>query len=95
MQPCDNGTGALCNDDGTPVTDRSGAIVPDFLHGGPYSGLVLEGLDAHSYGASAQITNDATIIGLKNHITAGASFDGSDSIFDAQTQIGGLRSLHR
>ncbi len=89
VQPCDNGTGALCNDDGTPVTDRSGAIVQDFLHGGPYSGLVLEGLDAHSYGASVQITNDASIIGLKNHITAGASFDGSDSIFDAQTQIGG------
>ncbi len=90
VEPCDDGSGLLCNDDGTPVTTRGGALVPDFLHGGIYSGQVLEGLEAQSYGASAQITNEASIFGMKNHLTAGASFDGSDSVFDAQTQLGGF-----
>ena len=90
VAPCDNGTGALCNDDGTPVTGRGGRPVSDFLNGATYSGLVLEGLDAHAYGGSVQVTNEAPLAGLKNHITIGASFDGSDSVFDAQTQIGGF-----
>jgi outer membrane receptor protein involved in Fe transport len=90
VEPCDDGTGALCNDDGTPVTTRGGGIVPDFLHGGTYSGLVLEGLQAQSYGVSAQATDDAPVFGLKNHFVGGASFDGSGSVFDAQTIIGGF-----
>ena len=90
--PCNDGTGALCNDDDTPVTTYGGAVVPDFLNGGTYSNLVLEGLQAHSYGASAQITDDGTVFGRKNHFVAGASFDGSDSVFNAQTLIGGFTS---
>ena len=90
--PCDTPAGALCNDDGTPVTTYGGAIVPDFLNGGTYSNLVLEGLQAHSYGASAQITDDGTVFGRKNHFVAGTSFDGSDSVFNAQTLIGGFSS---
>ena len=90
--PCDDGTGALCNDDGTPVTTYGGAVMPDFLNGGTYSNLVLEGLQAHSYGASAQFTSDAAVLGRKNHFVAGASFDGSDSVFNAQTLIGGFTS---
>ena len=90
VEPCDNGTGELCNDDGSPVTSRGGAPVTDFLHGATYSGLVLEGLDAHAYGASAQVTDEAPLFGMKNHLTIGASFDGSDSVFDAQTQVGGF-----
>jgi outer membrane receptor protein involved in Fe transport len=83
--------GDLCNQDsGTPVIARGGGIVPDFLNGATYSGLVLEGLQAQSYGASAQLTDDADLFGRKNHLVAGASFDGSDSVFDAQTQIGGF-----
>ena len=88
--PCDTPAGALCNDDGTPVTTYGGAIVPDFLNGGVYSNLVLEGLQAHSYGASAQITDDGTVFDHKNHFVAGASFDGSDSVFNAETLIGGF-----
>jgi outer membrane receptor protein involved in Fe transport len=88
--PCDNGTGDLCNDDGTPVTTYGNAIVPDFLHGGTYSNLVLEGLQAHSYGGSVQLTNDATVLGHRNHLALGASFDGSDSVFNAETLIGGF-----
>ncbi|HMK87305.1 MAG TPA: TonB-dependent receptor, partial [Steroidobacteraceae bacterium] len=31
VQPCDNGTGLLCNDDGRVVTGLGGVLVPDFL----------------------------------------------------------------
>ncbi len=82
--------GLLCNDDGTPVTTRGGGQVSDFLHGATYSGLVLEGLQAQGYGASVQVTNDASVFGMKNHLVLGASFDGSNSVFDASTQIGGF-----
>ncbi len=90
--PCTTPIGALCNDDGTPVTTYGGAIVPDFLNGGVYSNLVLEGLQAHSYGASAQVSDDRTVFGMKNHFVGGASFDGSDSVFNAETLIGGFTS---
>ena len=89
VEPCGNATGELCNDDGTPVTSRDGRLVGDFRHGATYSALVLEGLDAQSYGGSAQATTEAPVFGFKNHLAAGASFDGSDSVFDAQTQLGG------
>jgi iron complex outermembrane receptor protein len=94
VEPCDDGTGALCNDDGSTVTTRGGTTVPDFLNGGPYSGLVLEGLDAHGYGGSAQVTNDTRLFGMKNHVVFGGSMDGSDSVFDAQSQLGGYNPLN-
>jgi len=81
----------LCNEDsGVPVTGRNGQLVPDFLHGGIYSALSAQGLDSHYYGTSAQITNDADIAGMHNHLVAGASFDGSDSVFSGSTTIGGF-----
>jgi iron complex outermembrane receptor protein len=88
--PCDDGSGALCNDDGSEVTTHGGAVVPDFLNGGPYSALVLEGLDTHAYGTSGQLTEDAPVFGQKNHLVVGGSFDGSNSVFNADTTIGGF-----
>ncbi len=96
VAPCDAlGTpgysGDLCNEDsGAPVTTRGGGIVPDFLHGGVYSGLALLGTDSHAYGASAQIVRDDEFAGHANHLVAGGSFDGSDAVFDGQTQLGGF-----
>lgn len=88
-QSCGGGVDAVCNDDGTPATTYGGAVVPDFLHGGVYSNLVLEGLDTHGYGTSLQLTTDAALFGHKNHFVAGGSFDGSNSVFNASTLIGG------
>jgi iron complex outermembrane receptor protein len=82
--------GYLCNDDGTVVTGRNGVLVPAFEANGLYSGLSTQGLDSHSYGASAQITNDGAVFGLKNHVVGGASFDGSDSVFDGSYANGGF-----
>ncbi len=88
-------TALLCNDDGTPVTGRNGQLVPDFLNGGVYSALSAQGLDSHAYGASTQITNETELFGHKNHLVVGASFDGSDSVFDGSTTIGGFNEYTR
>lgn len=93
--PCDDGTGLLCNDDGSAVTGRNGVPVTDFLNGATYSGLSSQGLDSHAYGTSVQITNDVTVLAHHNHVVAGASFDGSDSIFEGSQQIGGFDAQNR
>jgi len=92
--PCNDGTGLLCNPDGVPVIVRGGGTVPDFLNGAVYSANVLEGLSAQSYGASLQASEDASVFGMKNHLVVGTSFDGSDSVFDAQTQLGGFDAIN-
>ncbi len=86
----------LCNEDsGVPVTGRNGVLVPNFIPSGLYSALSSQGLDSHVYGASTQITNEATIFGMANHLVAGASFDGSDSVFNGSTAIGGFNEYTR
>ena len=59
VAPCANGTDLLCNSDGTAVNTYNAQPVTDFLHGGPYSGLSVQQLDSHAYGASAQATDAA------------------------------------
>jgi iron complex outermembrane receptor protein len=81
----------LCNEDsGLPVTGRNGQPVPDFLHGGVYSALSAQGLDSHYYGSSVQLTNETELFGMRNHLVAGGSFDGSDSVFTGSTTLGGF-----
>jgi iron complex outermembrane receptor protein len=95
VAPCGDGTGLLCNDDGTPVTGRNGVPIPDFLHGGTYSALSAQGLDSHAYGASGQVGDNGDVFGRHNHLVVGASFDGSDSVFDGSTTIGGFNPYTR
>lgn len=91
LSACAGAPDLLCNDsDGTVVTGRGGVPVPDFLHGGIYSGLVNEGLDVHAYGASADLIDTADLAGHRNRFLVGGSFDGANSVFDAFTQIGGI-----
>jgi outer membrane receptor protein involved in Fe transport len=87
---CDDGTNLLCNSDGSTVTTTNGQPVTDFLNGGPYSGLSVQQLDSHAYGASGQASNRATLGGHDNYLVAGLSFDGSDSNFAGHTEIGGF-----
>ncbi|MFI4973433.1 MAG: TonB-dependent receptor [Caulobacterales bacterium] len=93
LEPCDGGL--LCNDDGTVVTGVGGQPVADFLHGGAYSGLSVQVLSTHTYGASVQVASDAALADHANHVAAGASFDGSDSLFAGSQQIGGFNALTR
>jgi outer membrane receptor protein involved in Fe transport len=93
--PCGDGSGLLCNDDGSVVTTYNNKPVTDFLNGATYSGLSTQGLDSHAYGAAAQVTNDGDIFGLHNRLVAGGSFDGSDSTFTGAQQIGGFNPYTR
>jgi iron complex outermembrane recepter protein len=93
--PCNDGSGSLCSSPGVPSTTLGGATILDFLNGGPYSELDLQTTNTNAYGASAQITNTDTQFGLKNHALAGVSFDGAQTLFSANSYIGGLTPVDR
>jgi outer membrane receptor protein involved in Fe transport len=95
VAPCGNGTGLLCNSDGTAVTGVNGAPVTDFLNGATYSGLSVQQLNSHAYGASAQIGETAPLGSLANNLVGGVSFDGSRSIFAGVQEIGGFDPYSR
>ncbi len=93
--PCDDGSSLLCSSPGTPSTTRNGVPIPDFLNGGPYAELDMQTTNTSGYGVSAQITNTAGRFGLHNHFVAGGSFDGAQTMFSADSFIGGLTPLTR
>jgi outer membrane receptor protein involved in Fe transport len=64
--------------------------VPDFLNGGVYSGLSVQTLVTHAYGASMQIANSSWLAGHVNHFVAGVSYDGADGVFAGYQAIGGF-----
>jgi iron complex outermembrane recepter protein len=92
--PCTDGSGLLCFDGGFSTT-LGGAFIPNFLNGGPYSELDDQTTNTNAYGASAQVTNDDDVFGLKNNFVAGLSFDGAQTMFSAVSYIGGLTALDR
>ena len=93
--PCDDGSGLLCQDPGVVSTARHGAPIPDFLDGGPYSELDEQTTNTNGYGVSVQVTNTDRLLGLRNHLVAGASFDGAQTEFSATSLIGGLTAVTR
>ena len=93
--PCDNGSGLLCSEAGTPSTTIGGAPIPDFLNGGPYSELDTQSTTTNAYGGSMQVTNTDDRFGLGNHLVAGVSFDGAQSRFTGNSFVGGLTPLDR
>jgi outer membrane receptor protein involved in Fe transport len=97
VAPCNNGTGLLCNSDGTVVTTTGGQSVADFLNGGVYSGLSVQELQSHTHGISLQATDRRPIgsDGRVNFLVAGASLDGSDSTFAGVQDIGGFNPYTR
>jgi len=90
--PCTADPTQLCEDDAeTPITTPTGATVPAAIAGSDgYSGLTLEGIDSTAFGASAQVSNDAQILGRHNRLVAGVSFDGGITGFNSTTYFGGL-----
>lgn len=95
IEPCDDGSGLLCNDDGTVVTGPGQRPIADFLSGGPYSGLSTQNFVVHAYGAAAQVDETAPIAGRANNLVAGVGYDGSDSIFAGQQALGGFDPFTR
>ncbi len=90
VSPCNDGSGYICNGDGSYVTGPGGTPVSDLWNGGPYSGLSSQTLNARAYGASLQLTDTSDLAWRPNHLVVGASFDGSDSVFSGETFIGGF-----
>jgi iron complex outermembrane receptor protein len=95
--PCDDGTGLLCQDVGVPSTTRGGATIPAYLGPSPfaYNELDTQTTNTNGYGASAQVTDTGDVFGFKNHVVAGASYDGADTLFSATAFIGGVTPITR
>jgi iron complex outermembrane recepter protein len=95
--PCDDPdqVGFLCVTNDVFATGRTGTPIPDFLNGGPYSVLDQQSTITNGYGASLQVTNHDGLFGRPNQLIVGFSFDGSQSLFSASTQIGGLSLADR
>jgi outer membrane receptor protein involved in Fe transport len=90
VAPCNDGTGLLCNSDGSVVTGRNGQPVSDFLNGATYSGLSVQQLNVHAYGFSGEITSRQTLAARPNFAVIGASIDGSKSLFAGVQELGGF-----
>lgn len=95
---CQGGTYA---DGNAPATQRGGGLIPDFAptpnaYGYyPYGSLALNTTNTSGYGGSAQISNKLSVLGLKNHLIAGVSYDGGFTNYDAATYDGGLNLASR
>jgi iron complex outermembrane recepter protein len=92
---CTDTPGILCQPDGvTPLTNASGAQLPDITDAG---NLLIgqndfEVLNAWSRGASFQVTNSDSLLGHENHFALGAALDYAATSFFSGTQIGLLNS---
>lgn len=95
VTPCNDGSGLLCESPGVVATDRNGNPIPDFLMGGTYGSVAAQTTNTNAYGASFQVSNKDQVFGHPNHLVAGFSFDGADTLFDASTSVGGLDLLTR
>jgi iron complex outermembrane receptor protein len=92
---CNDGSGLLCESPGVVATDRNGNPIPDFLMGGLYGSIAVQTTNTNGYGTSLQISNKDPVWGLPNHLVAGFSFDGADTLFDATTFLGALDPITR
>ena len=90
VNPCNDGSGNLCEAPGLFATGLNGQPIPDFLNGGPYNQLDLQSTNTNGYGASLQVTNRSPLFGHDNELVVGASFDGAHTLYAASAQIGGL-----
>jgi iron complex outermembrane receptor protein len=95
VAPCTDGSGLLCNSDGSVVTTTGGQNVTDFLNGGSYSGLSVQHLNSHAYGATLQATDQRQLGDLLNHLVVGAGFEGSNNLFSGVQEIGGFDPYSR
>jgi iron complex outermembrane receptor protein len=95
--PCDDGSGLLCSDVGVPSTTRGGGTIPAFLGESPfsYSELDLQTTNTNGYGTSLQATETTPVLGMKNHLVFGASFDGAQTMFTGAGYIGGITPVSR
>jgi iron complex outermembrane receptor protein len=90
-EPCADGSGVLCQPDGTtPLTNASGATLPDITAGGaaPLGQNDYENIHAWGRGASLQISDEESFFGHHNNFAIGAAFDYASTSFFTGTQLG-------
>jgi iron complex outermembrane recepter protein len=92
---CGDGSGLLCNDDGTVVTTFNDRPVSAFESGGVYSGLSVQQLQNHAYGAAVQATDQRALGSAMNRFVGGVSFDGAEAIFSGVQELGGFDPYSR
>lgn len=93
--PCNDGSGLLCTAPGVVSLGRGGAPIPAYLGAGPYAQLNDQTTGTTGYGGSVQATDTGALFGHANHLTVGASFDGSRTLFSATGLVGGLNPITR
>lgn len=97
-QCTDGSTSHLCGlGSTTPATLLGGGTVPYFAVPSGYVGygsLAVNSTTTDGYGATAQLSRKDVLFGLKNHLIAGASFDGGFTTFTA-TNFDGLLNAVR
>jgi iron complex outermembrane receptor protein len=90
-EACTNTPGILCQPDGvTPLTNSAGQTLPDISQGGTqYIGENdYELIHAWGRGATLQASDDESIFGHENQLTAGVAVDYASTSFFTGTQIG-------
>ena len=81
----------LCDQSGAVATDRQGNPITAFLGpNGLYGSLATQTTNSNGYGAAWQLTNSDDLFNHTNQLVAGLSYDGATTLFDANTQSGGL-----
>ncbi len=86
----------LCAPSGEVATDRNGNPIAAFLGAdGLYGSIANQTTNTNAYGVSFQVSNRDDVFGLHNHLVAGFSFDGANTLFDGNTEEGGLALLTR
>jgi iron complex outermembrane receptor protein len=92
---CPDTPGILCQPDGvTPLTDATGATLPDISDGGAKAlgENDFEVIQAWSRGATFQVANREALFGHDNDFTAGVAVDYAATSFFTGTQIGVINS---
>lgn len=92
--PCTD-TPALCQPDGlTPLTNATGAPLPDLSAGGTFAlgENDFERIDTYGRGAALQVSEAGMVGPHGNHFSAGVSFDFATADFYSGTQIGRLNA---
>jgi iron complex outermembrane recepter protein len=92
---CPDTPGILCQPDGvTPLTDATGATLPDISNGGAnvLGENDFEVIQAWSRGATFQVADRESLFGRDNDFTAGVALDYAATSFFTGTQVGVINS---
>jgi iron complex outermembrane recepter protein len=86
---------ALCQGDGvTPLTDTTGAIIPDLTNGGTtiIGQNDYESIHSQGWGGSLQFTSSEKLFDLGNEFAVGATLDTAETKFFSGTELGVINS---